>query len=76
MTSVSEPLTSWIRRHVGGTSADGLVVGLSGGIDSATVARLCQLAMPDAVVGVLLPCHSDPQDAADARLVADHFDLP
>ncbi|MED5377434.1 MAG: NAD(+) synthase [Acidobacteriota bacterium] len=76
MTSLSEPLTNWVRRHVDGTSADGLVVGLSGGIDSATVARLCQLALPDAVVGVLLPCHSDPQDAADARLVADHFDLP
>ncbi|MEC7768709.1 MAG: NAD(+) synthase [Acidobacteriota bacterium] len=76
MTSLAEPLTSWVRRHVGGTSADGLVVGLSGGVDSATVLRLCQLAMPDAVVGVLLPCHSDPQDATDARLVADHFDLP
>jgi NAD+ synthase len=27
-------------------------------------------------VGVLMPCHSDPRDEADARLVADHFQLP
>ena len=23
-----------------------------------------------------MPCHSDPQDEADARLVADHFRIP
>ena len=50
--------------------------GLSGGIDSAVVARLCQAAAPANVVGVLMPCHSDPQDEADARLVADHFQIP
>ena len=53
--------------------ARGFVFGLSGGIDSAVVARLCQTAAPANVVGVLMPCHSDPQDDADARLVADHF---
>ena len=52
MTSLAASLTGWIRRHVGSTNADGLVVGLSGGVDSATVARLCQLAMPDTVVAV------------------------
>ena len=76
MTSLAAPLTGWIRRHVDSTKAEGLVVGLSGGIDSATVARLCQLAVPGKVVGVILPCHSDPQDAADAALVAEHFELP
>ena len=56
--------------------ARGFVVGLSGGIDSAVVARLCQMAAPGGVVGVIMPCHSDPQDEADARLVADHFEIP
>ena len=76
MAALVESLTQWIRRHVGSTTASGLVVGLSGGIDSATVARLCQLAMPDAAVGVILPCHSDPEDAVDAALAARHFELP
>jgi NAD+ synthase len=39
------------------------------------VARLCQLACPGAVLGVLMPCHSDPQDIGDATLVAGHFAL-
>ena len=57
-------------------AARGFVVGLSGGIDSAVVARLCQLARPGNVLGVIMPCYSDPRDEADARLVADAFGIP
>ena len=55
--------------------ARGLAVGLSGGLDSAVVVRLAQLAAPSAVVAALLPCHSDPADDADAAAVAAHFSL-
>lgn len=65
-----------MRQQIASTGARGFVVGLSGGIDSAVVARLAQLAAPTATIGALLPCHSDPQDEEDARLVADHFALP
>ena len=65
-----------MRRYLAATGARGFVVGLSGGIDSAVVARMAQLAAPGAVIGVLLPCHSEPQDEQDARLVAKHFSLP
>jgi NAD+ synthase len=51
-------------------------VGLSGGIDSAVVARVAQMAVPDGVMTVMMPAHSDPQDAEDARLVADTYGLP
>ena len=54
----------------------GFVFGLSGGIDSAVVAKLCQIAMPQRVLGVLLPCYSHPQDEEDARLVASTFAIP
>ena len=57
------------------SGARGLVVGLSGGLDSAVVARLAQLAAPSAVVAALLPCHTDPADEADAAAVAAHFSL-
>lgn len=56
--------------------ARGFVFGLSGGIDSAVVARLCQLAFPQRVLGVILPCYSHPQDEADARLLATTFSIP
>jgi NAD+ synthase len=69
-------IADWIQQQVTGASARGVVVGLSGGLDSAVVARLCQIAMPSRVVGAILPCHSDPGDERDAKLVASHFGLP
>src|SRR5437867_12753450 len=72
----AERLAAWMRERVTEAGAQGLVVGLSGGIDSAVVARLAQLAAPGAAVGVLMPCHSDPSDERDAVLVAKHFSLP
>jgi NAD+ synthase len=74
--NLADSISQWIRQQVNVAGARGLLLGLSGGIDSAVVARLCQMATPDNVVGVILPCHSDPQDERDARLVAEHFQLP
>jgi len=65
-----------MRRQVQAAGARGFVVGLSGGVDSAVVARLCQLALPGHALGVMMPCHSDPRDAADARHLAEQFSLP
>jgi NAD+ synthase len=76
MSSRAEALAAWIRERVMAAGARGVAVGLSGGIDSAVVVRLCQMATPDHVVGVVMPCHSDPQDEADARLVAEQFGIP
>ena len=69
-------IADWIQQQVTVATARGIVVGLSGGLDSAVVARLCQIAMPSRVVGAILPCHSDPRDERDATLVATHFGLP
>ena len=71
-----ERLAGWMRESVAAAGAQGLVVGLSGGIDSAVVARLAQLAAPGEALGVVMPCHSDPQDERDAALLAKHFSLP
>ena len=76
MSARTDAIVEWLRQRLHQPGARGFVVGLSGGIDSAVVARLCQAAAPANVVGVIMPCHSDPQDEADARLVADHFRIP
>lgn len=65
-----------MRRQLSASGARGFVIGLSGGLDSAVVARLAQLAAPGAVLGVLLPCHSDPQDETDANALAQQFSIP
>jgi NAD+ synthase len=64
-----------MRQQLAASGARGFVVGLSGGIDSAVVARLAQLAAPGNVVAAILPCHSDPRDERDAMLVAARFSL-
>jgi len=72
----TEQIIGWMRRELSSSGARGFVVGLSGGLDSAVVARLAQLAAPDHVVAAILPCHSDPEDERDAARVAAHFSLP
>ena len=76
MSTTTAQIAEWLRQRVNSAGARGFVVGLSGGIDSAVVVRLCQMAVPGQVAGVIMPCHSDPRDEADARLVAEHFGLP
>lgn len=76
MSKGNEAIVEWLRERLARSGARGFVFGLSGGIDSAVVARLCQIASPGNVAGVLMPCHSDPRDEADARLVADQFQIP
>jgi NAD+ synthase len=64
-----------MRQRLQAAGGAGFVVGLSGGVDSAVVARLAQLAAPGQVIAALLPCHSDPQDEDDATLVVQQFAL-
>jgi len=76
MRDLASSMAEWLRARVHEAGARGIVLGLSGGIDSAVVARLAQMACPDCVMAVIMPADSDPQDAADAKLVAEAFDLP
>src|SRR5438105_2510488 len=61
----ADRLALWMRQHLASSGARGFVVGLSGGVDSAVVVRLAQIAAPGATLGALLPCYSDPQDEHD-----------
>ena len=72
----TDAIVEWLRQRLSQSAARGFVFGLSGGLDSAVVARLCQSAAPAHVLGVMMPCHGDPQDDEDARLVASHFNIP
>ena len=69
-------IANWMKERVAAAGSRGIVVGLSGGIDSAVVVGLAAMAVPGHVVGVMLPCHSDPQDETDGQLAADHFGVP
>ena len=69
-------LVSWIRDRVTSAGCRGTVIGMSGGIDSAVAAVLCQRAFPENTLGVLMPCYSIPQDEEHARMAASKFSIP
>jgi NAD+ synthase len=69
----AQKLTDWIKQRVSAASAKGAVLGLSGGMDSSVAAVLCQRALPDSTLGVILPCHSHQQDIEHARMLAQRF---
>ncbi len=65
----------WIKEKVEEAGAEGVVLGLSGGVDSAVTAALAKRALGNNVLGLIMPCHSDPTDLEHARLVADRFGI-
>ena len=69
----AERISSWIRERVEEAGAEGVVLGMSGGIDSSVAAVLAKMGLGDGVLGVIMPCHSDPTDVEHARLVAAKF---
>ena len=71
--SVVGIITAFIRRQLEQTGFDRLVVGLSGGVDSSTVAYLAaRAAGPENVLAVLMPYRaSDPASEADGRRVVE-----
>ncbi len=73
---VADALGAWIRERVLAAGCRGIVFGLSGGLDSAVVAALGMRAIPDGCLGVVMPCHSDPEDVEDALACARAFSLP
>jgi NAD+ synthase len=71
-------LESFIRDAVTTAGAQGVVVGLSGGVDSALSAALAVRALgPERVHAFLLPYRtSSPESERDARAVAGHLGIP
>lgn len=65
----------WLRERVQAAHAQGLVIGVSGGVDSAVVAGLCKRAFPDNSIGVILPAGSNPVDREDALLITKTLSL-
>ena len=70
-------IAKWIKNFVESTNSKGVVIGNSGGKDSATVIALCTKALgKQNVVTIAMPCNSIKQDFEDAKLVADKFGVP
>ena len=70
-------IVDFIRAQLAEAGYARMVVGLSGGLDSSLVARLCVEALgPENVRGMMLPyCTSNPESEAHARLLIDKLQI-
>jgi len=73
---LAERLASWIRDKVLAAGCKGVVVGMSGGLDSSVLAVLCHRAFPQSTLGVFMPCYSKQEDMEHAMAVANQFSIP
>ncbi len=71
-----EKLIPWIRDKVLAAGCKGVVVGMSGGLDSSVLAVLCRRAFPENMLGVIMPCQSSQKDEEHAQIVAGKFSIP
>lgn len=67
-------IIKFIKDYYKNNNLKGVVLGISGGKDSAVVAALFVKALgKENVLGVTLPCHSVETDKSDAKLVAEKY---
>ena len=66
----------WLQNEVKSAGASGIILGLSGGIDSSVLAALSREALGhEGVLGVIMPCHSIKNDEDDAVLLAETLNV-
>jgi NAD+ synthase len=78
LPEVEKRIIRFIKEYVENAGADGIVLGMSGGIDSGTVAAISSLAIGGLrVTGLMLPEKEtyNSKDIDDARVVAEKFGL-
>jgi NAD+ synthase len=78
LPEVEKRLRRFIKEYIENAGADGIVLGMSGGIDSGAVAAISSLAIGGSLVtGLMLPEKEtfNSKDIDDARVVAEKFGL-
>ncbi len=74
--SLSSAMQAWIGETVKCAGAQGIVLGLSGGLDSCVSAALCAGAIGAGnVLGIMMPCGNHPDDERDGQRIADFLGI-
>lgn len=74
--ALADEIAGWLRAQMVAAGASRLVLGLSGGIDSAVVCALCTMAAgPSEVIAAIMPIASRDADTRDAELVARTYEV-
>ncbi len=77
MQKLVNDISIWIKEKLVETGKKGLLVGLSGGLDSTITAFLCKKASgPNKVLGLTMPCHSEPAVLEDTKIAVEFLQIP
>lgn len=74
-SEIATIIRTWLRDYATQAGVSGYVVGLSGGIDSACTAVLCQQSSRGNLLAAILPCYSPSEDSEMALLLANTFGM-
>ncbi len=73
---ITNEIIDFIKDYYNKNNLNGVVIGISGGKDSALVATLfCKAIGSNNVLGIWMPCHSNEKDKNDAYLLAKTFNF-
>jgi len=73
---IIKEISDWIKHKVEEAKAEGIVVGLSGGLDSSVVACLAEKSLGNSkVLGLIMPCHNNSLDEEHAYLIARKLNI-
>lgn len=73
---MQKTIVNWLKKQLKEAGAKGIVLGLSGGIDSAVVAALAKQAVGKRyLLALILPIYSQPRDLKDAKKIAQKLGL-
>lgn len=74
--NIEEQLVSFLQKEVSNAGLENVIVGISGGLDSAIVSVLAKKAFKDNMRGVLMPSHySSDASIHDAQILCNKFDI-
>ena len=77
MQTLINDISVWIKEEVKKAGKNGIVLGLSGGLDSTITAFLCKKALgADKILGLIMPCHSQPESVEDAKIAVEFLRIP
>ncbi len=67
-------IINFVRKYYKENNLNGVIIGISGGKDSAVVSAIFTKALgKENVIGVTIPCHSNVEDFNDAKLISDYY---
>lgn len=74
--TVVDHLVNWLREQVAQAGVKGVVLGVSGGLDSAVAAVIAHKAFSDNCMALILPCESQVNDRLDSQMFLEEFNIP